>query len=186
MENPYKEAAEFKVSLVESVSKNGLVVNPFNPNATESLAEKAWLKQASKASLEKDTKESKSVWKVWLFIDNSLKGHVLKVSDEEKLILSAFHLKKESLSLAPHQKVKVAVTYLPLQLIKHSAVLIFSNEKVGDLVYYLEGSAGTPDASKVRVEESSLDPTKIKLIKSNRKFYTFFLIDYLKSKLTQI
>ena len=61
MENPYKEAAEFKVSLVESVSKNGLVVNPFNPNATESLAEKAWLKQASKASLEKDTKESKSV-----------------------------------------------------------------------------------------------------------------------------
>lgn len=87
--------------------------------------------------------------------------------------MSAFHLKPEVLYLEPKQKIKILVTYLPLQLIKHSAVLIFSDEKVGDLVYYLEGSTGTPEPSKVRVDESSLDQAKIKLIKSNRRLFIF-------------
>ena len=55
VENPYNEAGEFRVSLVESSVNGGLILNPFNPNAAETIAEKKasmQLKQASKGSFD--------------------------------------------------------------------------------------------------------------------------------------
>ena len=68
-------------------------------------------------------------------------------------------------------KSQISISYLPLQLVKHSAVIMFTNEKLGEFVYYLEGSAKQPDATKIQVDENVLDPNKIKYIKSSRNFF---------------
>lgn len=90
-------------------------------------------------------------------------------------ILSAFYTKAESFYLEAKAKTQISVNYLPLQLIKHSAIIIFSNDKLGEFLYYLDGAACQPEPCKVSVDENSLDSSKIKLIKSNRKplFYVF-------------
>jgi hypothetical protein len=67
-------------------------------------------------------------------------------------------------------KSPLSLTYLPLQLIKHTAVIIFANDKVGEFIYYLEGTALLPEPFKVIVDESALDSNRCKLIKSNSKF----------------
>ncbi len=57
---------------------------------------------------------------------------------------------------------------MPLQLLKHNGIVLLSNEKLGEFLYNLEGTALLPEACKIGVDENNLDPTKIKLIKSNR------------------
>ncbi len=83
-------------------------------------------------------------------------------------LLSAFYTKSESIYLDGKGKAQIFITYLPLQYVKHSAVILFTNEKLGEFVYHLEGSAKQPDATKIQVDENVLDPNKIKYIKSRR------------------
>lgn len=52
---------------------------------------------------------------------------------------------------------------------KHTAVIIFTNEKVGEFLYYLEGTALLPEPFKVIVDEAKMDVARCKLIKANSK-----------------
>jgi hypothetical protein len=61
------------------------------------------------------------------------------------------------------------LVYLPLQLLKHNAIVLLSNEKLGEFLYTLEAQAVLPEPCKIGIDESSLDPARIKLIKSNSK-----------------
>lgn len=83
-------------------------------------------------------------------------------------IYSAFYTKAQSIKLSPKGKSHLEVNYLPLQMIKHSAILLFSNEKMGEFLYYLEGNAALPEPSRALVDEKNLDATKVKYLKSNR------------------
>ena len=82
-------------------------------------------------------------------------------------ILSAFHTKVTSIKLDARAKTPLPLTYLPLQLMKHTAVIIFTNEKVGEFIYYLEGTALLPEPFKVIVDEANMDVTRCKLIKTS-------------------
>ena len=72
---------------------------------------------------------------------------------------------------------KIPLNYLPLQLVKHSAILMFQNERVGEFLYYLDGTPTLPEPCKVLVDETFLDTSHIKYIKSNRK-RNFFEIEF--------
>ena len=87
-----------------------------------------------------------------------------------KPILSAFHTKIKSIKIDARAKTPLALTYLPLQLMKHTAVLIFSNENIGEFIYYLEGTALLPEPFKVIVDEAAIDIAHCKFIKSTSKF----------------
>ena len=45
---------------------------------------------------------------------------------------------------------------------------MFQNEKIGEFLYYLDGTPILPEPCKVLVDEAFLDTTRIKYIKSNR------------------
>ena len=83
-------------------------------------------------------------------------------------IYSAFYTKSKTIKLAAKSKSEIVVNYLPLQYIKHSAIIIFTNEKLGEFLYYLEGVPNLPDPTRTLVDESALDTTRIKYIKINR------------------
>ena len=75
-----------------------------------------------------------------------------------------------------------------MQFVKHSAVILFTNDKLGEFLYHLEGTPISPDPKKVQVDETTLDPNKIKYIKSSRfddKTLTFrcFMGDKIEVKL---
>ena len=103
--------------------------------------------------------------------------------EENFPILSAYHTKAEKIYLAANGKGQIVLTYLPLQLIKHSGVLIFQSDKVGEFIYYLEGAPTLPEPCKIFFDESSLDSARIKFIKSNRNlklaFLAFMLLNFL-------
>jgi hypothetical protein len=82
-------------------------------------------------------------------------------------IYSAFYTKTKSIYLEPKVKQKILVNYLPLQFIKHSGLILLSNEKIGEFLYYLDGAVSLPEPTKPHVDENSLDLARIKLIKSN-------------------
>lgn len=84
-------------------------------------------------------------------------------------IFSAFYTKTQSIKLNANGKCSFEVNYLPLQMIKHSAIILFSNEKMGEFLYYLEGNASLPKPNRTLVDEKNLDASKVKYIKSNRK-----------------
>jgi hypothetical protein len=90
------------------------------------------------------------------------------MSKTNQLIYSAFYTKTKSINLAAKSKTELVINYLPLQYIKHSAILIFTNEKLGEFLYYLEGVPNLPDPTRTLVDESTLDTTRIKYIKLNR------------------
>ncbi len=71
--------------------------------------------------------------------------------------------------LEPKSKKKILINYLPLQLFKHTAIILFTNDKLGEFLYNLEGTSLMPEKSKIIIDEQSLDTSKIKLIKLNRK-----------------
>ena len=64
---------------------------------------------------------------------------------------------------------KIPLNYLPLQLVKHSAILMFQSERVGEFLYYLDGTPTLPEPCKVLVDETFLDTSHVKYIKSNRE-----------------
>ncbi len=45
---------------------------------------------------------------------------------------------------------------------------MFSNEVLGEFLCHLDGSAQLPEPTKIAIDEKFLDPSRIKLIKSNR------------------
>ncbi len=68
-------------------------------------------------------------------------------------------------------KVQLPVYYLPLQLVnKHTALVIFSNDTLGEFIYYLEGVPQRPETFRVNVDEDFLDTEKCRLIKTQSKF----------------
>jgi hypothetical protein len=89
-------------------------------------------------------------------------------------ILSAYYTKSETIYLEAKGKAQISISYLPLQFVKHSAVILFTNEKLGEFLYHLEGSAKQPEATKILVDENALDPNKIKFIKSSREHSFLF------------
>jgi hypothetical protein len=94
---------------------------------------------------------------------------------KETAHLSSFFCKTESISLSARGKGKISINYLPLQLVKQGGVIVFTNESIGEFVYYLEGTAKSPELYKVTVDESAIDLNKIKLIKSTSKVaYSIF------------
>lgn len=84
-------------------------------------------------------------------------------------IYSAFYTKTQSIKLSANGKSSFEVNYLPLQMIKHSAIILFSNEKMGEFLYYLEGNATLPEPNRTLVDEKNLDANKVKFLKSNRR-----------------
>jgi hypothetical protein len=46
---------------------------------------------------------------------------------------------------------------------------MFQNERVGEFLYYLDGTPSLPEPCKVLVDETFLETSHIKYIKSNRK-----------------
>lgn len=89
-------------------------------------------------------------------------------SQNNEPILSAFFTSTSSLDLNAHGACQLKINYLPLQFMKRTAVLVLSNEKIGEFIYYLEGNVTQPDPFKVIVDEKRLDSDKCKLIKSTR------------------
>jgi hypothetical protein len=88
---------------------------------------------------------------------------------EQYPLLSAFYTKIKTIRLGPKSKAQLIVNYLPLQLIKQSAVIVFSNENIGEFLYYLEGTPSMPGPTKVGVDEQFFDSARVKHIKSNSK-----------------
>ncbi len=108
--------------------------------------------------------------------------------DPDVSLLSAFHTKTEKIFLEAKAKTQISITYLPLQFVKHSGVILFTNAKSGEFLYHLEGSPLQPDPTRTVVDEATLDPNKIKYIKSSRfddKTLTFrcFMGDRIEIKL---
>jgi hypothetical protein len=90
------------------------------------------------------------------------------VQQNSEPILSAFFTSTLSLDLGANGTSQIKINYLPLQFIKRTAVLVLTNEKIGEFIYYLDGNVTQPDPFKVVVDEKSLDHDKCKLIKSTR------------------
>jgi hypothetical protein len=82
--------------------------------------------------------------------------------------LSAFATNISTVQFDSRGKQKLKISYLPLQLVKHSAIILFTNETLGEFLYNLEGVVSMPEKSKIIVDESNLD-SRVKLIKTNRK-----------------
>lgn len=89
------------------------------------------------------------------------------LEQEPKPHLSAFTTKTSTIYFEPRGKQKIIISYLPLQFVKHTAIVLFTNESMGEFLYNLEGVVSLPTKSKVRVDEPSLD-SRVKLIKINR------------------
>jgi hypothetical protein len=90
-------------------------------------------------------------------------------SDRFRAIYSAFYTRSDSIYLEARGKAQLIVHYLPLQFMKHAAVVVFTNDRVGDFLYHLEGMPTTPAPIRCAVDESSLDHARIKLVNSARK-----------------
>lgn len=169
-ENPYDEEATFNITVIESNCRNGYIKNPFNPKQGEesnSLSDfklptidkkhGTRFKQSSKSSF-----ESQRLVK--------LKEAEKKEDDSKELkaFYSAFSSRDTTIHLEAKEKKKIVLTYLPLQLLKHSCAILFSNEKLGEFLYNVEGTAQLPEPAKIAIDEKSLDPARVKLIKSSR------------------
>ena len=95
--------------------------------------------------------------------------YCINLEQEPKPHLSAFSTKISSIYFDSRGKQKLKISYLPLQLVKHTGIILFTNETLGEFLYNLEGVAYMPEKSKIIVDESSLD-SRVKLIKTNRIF----------------
>lgn len=103
-------------------------------------------------------------------------GESKEMVDSSTLIYSAFFTKTESIYLEPKTRKQILVSYLPLQLIRHLGLILFSNENIGEFIYHLEGNALLPEPSRTFIDEKSLDSDRVKLIKSNRNIKLALLI----------
>ena len=83
--------------------------------------------------------------------------------------MSAFATNISTVQFDSRGKQKLKISYLPLQLVKHTGIILFTNETLGEFLYNLQGVASMPEKSKIIVDESSLD-SRVKLIKTNRIF----------------
>jgi hypothetical protein len=82
-------------------------------------------------------------------------------------LYSAFHTKSTRIKLDSNHKTSIVVNYLPIQMLsKHTALIIFSNDAIGEFIYYLEGTPLRPDTFKVTVDEQFLDTDKCRFIKT--------------------
>ncbi|CAF0834043.1 unnamed protein product [Brachionus calyciflorus] len=167
IENPYDQSGVFTVRIIESDNINGVINNPFNPELSKKEETTALSpnKQSNLSDNSKSSSQSFTGSKIRLGNEKSKK----KESLEKNLpILSAFYTKTEKIFLNARKTAKFDINYLPLQMIKHSAILLFSNEKMGEFLYYLEGVASLPEPTRVLVDEKSLDSARIKYIKSSK------------------
>lgn len=172
IENPYDQAGHFSIKVLETGEKSDSISNPFstssNANTTKQnlVSNSNVINAVSNANTNKGGKAANGKMK-------ALFGRKESIVTEEPVdlstpILSAFYTKQESIYLEAKGKAVITVSYLPLQSVKHGAVLLFTNEKLGEFVYHLEGTAAQPEPIKVQVDEGALDPNKIKYIKSSR------------------
>lgn len=161
IENPYHEAAEFKVSILESSSKTGMIRNPFNRDD-----------KTPSPTLKPNRQETTAKKMDFHFADSKAMSHTdactIDSTTSEATYLSAFHTRTTKVSLNPKEKIKVLVTYLPLQFVKHSGILLMTNERLGQFLYYLDGAPNPPEPCKVNVDDSGLDSSRVKVIKSSR------------------
>lgn len=166
VENPYHEAGEFKVSILESSSKNGMIRNPFNQENSSDKTASPTLKSSQR-------QEAVGKKMDFHFGESKAMSHtdactIDSAISDTTTYLSAFHTRTSKLSLSPKEKIRVLVTYLPLQFVKHSGILLLTNERLGQFLYYLDGAPNPPEPCKVGVDESGLDSSRVKVIKSSR------------------
>lgn len=91
-------------------------------------------------------------------------------------VYSAFFTKTQSIYLEPKVKKQIVVSYLPLQFIQHTGLILFSNETNGEFIYHLEGNSQLPEPSKTYIDEKSLDSDRVKIIRSTRKENSLLLV----------
>lgn len=176
VENPYNEDGEFKITILESSNRNGVIKNPYNQSQIDETSSLISEKQINSPLLKHVSKGSMGTLNISLknsFEKLKNKDSIDKKEDMQNqktnnLIYSAFYTKNQSIYLGAKSKLEIVINYLPLQYIKHSAIILFSNEKIGEFLYYLEGLPSLPNPSRALVDESSLNSARIKYIKINR------------------
>lgn len=170
VENPYDKEGEFKINIIESSTRHGVIRNPFNKNQSADFESSSYFKLPTidkKHGLRTKQTSKSSVQSLRL---EKLKEAEKKEEDSNVLkpFYSAFVCHQKSVHLEAKSKIKVSLTYLPLQLLKHAGVVLFTNDNLGEFLYNVEGVAQMPEPIRVGIDEKFLDPTRVKLIKSSK------------------
>ena len=91
--------------------------------------------------------------------------------EEERLFLPAFFCKSENISISKNGSGKLTVYYLPCTLEPHRCNIIFTDERVGEMQYEIQGEPHTPspmEAKPIKIL-CNLDNMEIQHLSISRK-----------------
>lgn len=124
-----------------------------------------------------------SVENIPVAIDDGKKKKLnVRKKEEERVFIPAFFCKAETISIAKNGSAKLPISYMPVTLEPHKCFIIFTDDKVGEMQYEVNGEPQTPAAMESKPEKvvAQLDNMDTKFLDVKPKNHR---MDYALAKL---